>query len=95
MKLKKLSSSYSVLWILMAVFLILIPIINPYIVSIATYFGIHDEFLIYLLIICFLLVYLLYITSKVVRLNNQVKELISNSAILEDEIKELREKKLN
>jgi hypothetical protein len=59
---------------------------------VARFFGVYAENLIYILLIGFLLIYVLYITSKVVRLNNQVKELISNSAILEDEIMQLKKK---
>jgi hypothetical protein len=89
---KKLSPSYSVLWIVLALFLILIPVFQSIFISIARFFGVYAENLIYILLIGFLLIYVLYITSKVVRLNNQVKELISNSAILEDELNQLKRK---
>lgn len=89
---KKLSPSYSVLWIILSLFLILIPIFQTIFIKIARLFGIYAENLVYILLIGYLLIYVLYITSKVVRLNNQVKELISNSAILEDEIMQLKKK---
>lgn len=89
---KKLSPSYSVLWIILSFFLILIPIFQTFFIMVARFFGVYAENLIYILLIGFLLIYVLYITSKVVRLNNQVKELISNSAILEDEIMQLKKK---
>lgn len=89
---RKLSPSYSVLWIILSFFLILIPIFQSDIIKLARFFGVYAENLIYILLIGFLLIYVLYITSKVVRLNNQVKELISNSAILEDELKKLKKK---
>lgn len=89
---KKLSPSYSVLWIILSFLLILIPIFQTVFIKIARFFGVYAENLVYILLIGFLLIYVLYITSKVVRLNNQVKELISNSAILEDELKELKKR---
>jgi len=89
---KKLSPSYSVLWIILSLLLILIPIFQALFIKIARFFGVYAENLVYILLIGFLLIYVLYITSKVVRLNNQVKELISNSAILEDELKELKKR---
>lgn len=91
-KIKRLSPSYSILWILLAVFLLLVPVFQSFFISIARIFGVYAENLVYIILIGFLLVYVLFITSKVVRLNNQVKELISNTAIIEDEIKELRNK---
>jgi len=89
---RKLSPSYSVLWIILSFILIIIPIFQSVFINIARFFGVYAENLIYILLIGFLLIYVLYITSKVVRLNNQVKELISNAAILEDEVKELKKK---
>jgi len=89
---KKLSPSYSVLWIILSFILILIPIFQTLFIKVARFFGVYAENLIYIFLIGFLLIYVLYITSKVVRLNNQVKELISNSAILEDEITQLKKK---
>jgi len=89
---KKLSPSYSVLWIILSVFLILIPIFQTWFMKVARFFGVYAENMIYILLIGFLMIYILYITSKIVRLNNQVKELISNAAILEDEINELKKK---
>jgi hypothetical protein len=88
----KLSPSYSVLWIILSFFLILIPVFQSVFIKIARFFGVYAENLVYILLIGFLLIYVLYITSKVVRLNNQVKELISNSAILEEELKDLKKK---
>jgi hypothetical protein len=91
-KRKKFSPSYSVLWIILSFILILIPIFQSFLIGIARYFGVYAENLVYMLLIGFLLIYVLYLTSKVVRLNNQVKELISNSAILENELKEINKK---
>lgn len=89
-KKRKLSPSYSVLWLFLALFLILIPVFQNLLIQTARFFGVYGENLVYISLIGFLLIYVLYITSKVVRLNNQVKELISQTAILEDELKEIR-----
>lgn len=94
-KKRKLNPSYSVLWLMLALFLILIPIFQNIFIKTARFFGVYGENIVYISLIGFLLIYVLYITSKVVRLNNQVKELISQAAILEDEIKELKKKIFN
>lgn len=91
-KKRKLNPSYSVLWLLLSLFLILIPVFQSFIINTARFFGVYGENIVYISLIGFLLVYVLYITSKVVRLNNQVKELISQTAILEDEIKQIKNK---
>ena len=81
---KKINPNYAVLWILFSLFLISVPIFQGFYRFISQdLFGFYAENLIYLTIIGFLLIYVLFITSKISRLNDQVKQLISFTAILE------------
>ncbi|MCX6158496.1 MAG: DUF2304 domain-containing protein [Ignavibacteriae bacterium] len=87
---RKLSPSYSVLWLLLALYLISIPLFQGvYVYFSRTVFGFYAENIIYITVIGFLLIYVLFLSSKVVRLNDQTKELISFTAILEKRIRDL------
>ena len=87
---KSLSPSYSILWLVLAFFFISIPLFQNFYVFISiSFFGFYTENLIYLVVFAFLLVYMLFLTIKIVRLNDQVKELITNNALLEKKIEDI------
>lgn len=87
---KSLSPSYSILWLILAFFFISIPLFqNLYVFVSRNFFGFYTENLIYLVVFAFLLVYMLFLTIKVVRLNDQVKELITSNALLEKKLKDV------
>jgi len=79
--------SYAVLWILVALFLVSIPVVEKFYKWIATMvIGITDaRHIIYAGLIGFLLIYIFYLTIRISRMNDQVQELISYTAILEKE----------
>ena len=86
------SPNYSILWIIVSVFLISIPILEPFYKWLSvSVIGITDaRHIIYIFLIGFLLIFNLFLTSKITQLTNQVKRMISFSAILEKEIREMR-----
>ena len=87
---KSLSPSYSILWLVLAFFFISIPLFQNFYVFISrSFFGFYTENFIYLVVFAFLLVYMLFLTIKIVRLNDQVKELITNNALLEKKIEDI------
>lgn len=85
----------SVLWILLCMFFISIPLLEPFYKWIATdIIGIADaRHIIYIFIIGFLLVYIFYLSSKINKMSDQIHNLISFTAILEKEIKDRNGKK--
>jgi hypothetical protein len=85
----------SVLWIILCLFFISIPLLEPLYKWIATnIIGISDaRHIIYIFIIGFLLVYIFYLSSKVTKMSDQIQNLISFTAILEKEIRDKNGKK--
>ncbi len=86
--------TYAFMWILISLFLISIPALEKLYKWFATnVIGISDaRHIIYVVLIGFLLVFIFYLTIKISRMNDQIQELISYTAILEKEIKEKDEK---
>lgn len=86
--------SYAFMWILVALFLISIPLMEQFYKWIASFvIGINDaRHVIYVVLIGFLLVFIFYLTIRISRMNDQIQELISYTAILEKQIKEKDEK---
>lgn len=86
--------SYAFLWILVALFLLSIPILEPFYKWLAvTVIGISDaRHIIYAGLIGFLLVYIFYLTIRISQMNDQIQELISYTAILEKRVREEIEK---
>jgi len=86
--------SYAFLWILVSVFLLTIPILEPFYKWMAvTVIGISDaRHIIYAGIIGFLLVYIFYLTIRISQMSDQIQELISYTAILEKRVREHIEK---
>jgi len=82
--------SYAFLWILIALFLATIPILEKFYKWIATnVMGISDaRHIIYVVLIGFILVYIFYLTIRISKMNDQIQELISYTAILEKQIKD-------
>ena len=80
--------SYAFLWLLISFFLLSIPIAEPLYRWIAySLIGLTDaRHIIYIALIGFLLVYVFYLTIKISRMNDQIQELISYTAILEKEM---------
>ena len=88
---RNLTPSHTVLWILLSVFLISIPLFQSFYVYISrSVIGFYTENLIYILMIGFLVIYVLYLTSKIGKLTDQVKELVSYTAILKSIIDDLK-----
>ncbi len=81
--------AYTLLWLIIAMFLISIPVLETVYQYIAhVIFGLSDATnIIYIGIILFLLAYQFYITVKINKLSDQVQILISHTAIIEKEIK--------
>ena len=77
--------SYSFLWICISLFLLSVPILEPFYKWIATsIIGITDaRHIVYIGLIVFLLIYVFYLTIEVCRMNDQIQELISYTSILE------------
>ena len=82
--------SYAFLWILISVFLISIPLLQDLYKWLAsTVIGITDaRHVIYVGLIGFLLVYVFLISIRISRMNDQIQELISYTAILEKQLNE-------
>ncbi|HWQ81483.1 MAG TPA: DUF2304 domain-containing protein [Ignavibacteria bacterium] len=81
--------SYSVLWVLVSLFLLSVPILEPLYKWIATaLIGIIDaRHIIYVVLIGFLLIYIFFLTVKITRMSDQIQNLISHTSILENEIR--------
>ncbi|MGD0649950.1 MAG: DUF2304 domain-containing protein [Verrucomicrobiia bacterium] len=77
---------YAVLWLFISAFLLSVALLEPLYRWIATsLIGINDaRHIIYIALIGFLLVYNLYLTAMVSRMSNQIRELITQTAILEN-----------
>lgn len=76
--------TYAVLWLGVSAFLLSVPLLEPFYQWVAhSVIGIADaRHVIYIVVIGFLLVYILYLTSMVSRMSNQIRQLISAEAIL-------------
>lgn len=85
--------SYAVLWISISLFLISIPIFEFFYKWIAvSIIGIEDaRHIIYIGIIGFLLIYVFYLTTKISQMSDQIQELISFTAILENKLNRKRD----
>lgn len=84
----------SIMWLLVASFLLSVPIFEEFYRWIAyNLIGIQDaRHIIYIFLIGFLLVYNFYLSSKITLMNDQIKHLISFTAVLENKIKKKNEK---
>ena len=78
--------AYAVMWIAMSVFLLSISLLEPFYKWLATsVLGISDaRHIIYITLIGFLLIHLFYLTAMISQMSNQIRQLISQVAILED-----------
>jgi hypothetical protein len=87
-----ISPSFVFLWLLVCFFLISVPIFEDFYVFLAhNIFGFDNAAnIIYIIILGFLLIYILYITLQMNRISDQIHILISQTAILEKEIEELK-----
>jgi hypothetical protein len=84
----RISPSCSILWLSIAGFLLSVSIFDDFYRWIAyTIVGIVDaRHIIYIALIGFLLVYVFYLTSIIMRMNDQIQNLISYTSILENQI---------
>jgi hypothetical protein len=91
---RKLTPSDSILWLLLAFFLLSIPLFENGYRWVSTHvFGIpYAQDIIYIFLIGFLSIYVFFLTSKVGKMNDQIKHLISFSAILERKIEDFDRK---
>ncbi len=79
---------YAVLWLGVSVFLLSVALLEPFYKWLATsVIGFDDaRQIIYIGLIGFLLLYNLYLTAAVSRMSNQVRQLISETAILKNRV---------
>jgi hypothetical protein len=87
--------SYAFMWILIAIFLVSIPLLEKFYKWVATHvIGIGDaRHIIYVVLIGFLLIYIFYITIRISRLNDQIQELISYTAIMQEQMEKDEDEK--
>ena len=83
--------SYAVLWTSISLFLVSISVLEPFYQWIAgSVIGIVDaRHVIYIVLIGFLLVYVFYLTQKISRMGDQIQVLLSQVAIVEDELRRM------
>jgi hypothetical protein len=81
--------SYAVLWTAVSLFLVSVSVLEPFYRWIAgSVIGIVDaRHVIYIGLIGFLLVYVFYLTQKISRMGDQIQVLLSQLAIVEDEVR--------
>lgn len=86
--------SYTILWLMVSLFLISIPVFESFYRYVAhNIFGLVDATnVIYIGIIVFILIYLFYITIKINTLSDQVQIIISSLSILESKVDEVCKK---
>ena len=84
----------TIIWLSVAIFFISIPLLEPLYKWISVkIIGISDaRHLIYIAVIGLLLVFVLYLSIKISRLHDQNQMLISYTAIMDKEIRELKKK---
>lgn len=84
--------SFAVLWLGITLFLVSIPVLEGFYQWIAySVIGINDaRHIIYIAVLGFLLIYIFYITTKQGRMSDQIQELISSNAILENKIEKIK-----
>lgn len=81
--------AYAVLWTIMALFLVSVSVLEPFYQWLAgSVIGIVDaRHVIYIVLIGFLMVYVFYLTQKLSRMSDQIQVLLSQLAIVEDELR--------
>jgi len=81
--------AYAVLWTMIALFLVSISVLEPFYQWIAgSVIGIVDaRHVVYIVLIGFLMVYVFYLTQKLSRMSDQIQILLSQLAIVEDELR--------
>ena len=87
---QSMSPSYSALWIAVALFLLSVSLFEPVYRWLAySVIGIIDaRHIIYIVLIGFLLVYVLFLTSKITRMGGQIQMLITFTSILEKRLED-------
>jgi hypothetical protein len=81
--------AYAVLWTMISLFLVSVSLFEPFYQWLAgSVIGIVDaRHVIYIVLIGFLLVYVFYLTQKISRMSDQIQVLLSQLAIVEDELR--------
>lgn len=81
--------AYAVLWTGMALFLVSVSLLEPFYQWLAgSVIGIVDaRHVIYIVLIGFLMVYVFYLTQKISKMSDQIQILLSQLAIVEDEMR--------
>ena len=92
-----LHPSYAVLWLAIGIFLLTMPFIESLYGLVARkILGLYGgDHLIYITLIGFMLIYIFYLTSKVCMMSDRISKLISFTAVLENEIINLKTKFAN
>lgn len=91
-----LHPSFAVLWIFIGMFLFSLTIFESFYAYVArSIFGLYGgDHLIYIALIMFLLVYCYYLTTRICQMADRVSKLISFTAILENELSQVKKNKL-
>lgn len=89
---RSVKSFYSFLWLIVTLGMISIVIFEKFYKGLATMLGISDaSFMIIVALIAFLMVYVFYLSVKTSEMNDRIQELISATAILEHDLRKLRD----
>ncbi len=80
--------AYAVLWTSIALFLVSISLLEPFYQWLAgSVIGIVDaRHVVYIVLIGFLMVYVFYLTQKISKMSDQIQVLLSQLAIVEEEL---------
>jgi hypothetical protein len=91
---KSVKPIYSFLWLMVALGMLSIVVFEKFYKAVATLLGITDASFMFIVgLISFLLVYVFYLSIKISEMSDRIQELISFSAMLEHDIRRLREKR--
>lgn len=90
---KSVKPIYSFLWLMVALGMLSIVVLEKFYKTVATLLGITDaSFMVIVGLISFLLIYVFYLSIKLSEMSDRIQELISFSAMMEHDIRRLREK---
>lgn len=88
---KNIKPFYSTLWLMVSVFMISLVLFEGFYKWIATSLGITDaSFMVIVSLISFLLLYVWHLSVKISEMSDRIQELISHSAIMENEIRKIK-----
>ena len=90
---KSMKPFYSILWLLVAFFMLSLVVFEKFYKWIATTLGVYDATVLVIIgLILFLLMYVLHLSIKISEMSDRIQELISHTSILEHEIRKNNKK---